>query len=333
MLKIDHICKTFNAGTINEKVALNGVDLTLEDGDFVTVIGGNGAGKSTTLNAVAGVWPVDSGKIFIGGDDVTKLSEYKRAKYLGRVFQDPMTGSNLLFADQTDAATQMSKASILTDIEQLKYQPLKEGKDQIGYNRLNEVLRIEPGQSFGLTWELQKEATSFNFSLPKSENSGRVFEWSADGRQWTTIADIPTDQARFKLEKLAPEARYIRMRNATDKQMQIYLYEFAVTTKEDTSIDPVRLMYDKNLESVNTLTAGSRITIDKEKDGSLELYLSGSPCSQVVVEGAPLKGKVKQVLYSGPANYIKLKKEALESVKALELYNAGSSPVNIHEIN
>ena len=91
MLKIDHICKTFNAGTINEKIALNGVDLTLEDGDFVTVIGGNGAGKSTTLNAVAGVWPVDSGKIFIGGDDVTKLSEYKRAKYLGRVFQDPMT--------------------------------------------------------------------------------------------------------------------------------------------------------------------------------------------------------------------------------------------------
>ena len=234
-------------------------------------------------------------------------------------------GSNLLFADQTDAATQMSKASILTDIEQLKYQPLKEGKDQIGYNRLNEVLRIEPGQSFGLTWELQKEATSFNFSLPKSENS--------TAPQCTTIADIPADQARFKLEKLAPGARYIRMRNATDKQMQIYLYEFAVTTKEDTSIDPVRLMYDKNLESVNTLTASSRITIDKEKEGSLELYLSGSPCSQVVVEGSPLKGKVKQVLYSGPANYIKLKKEALESVKALELYNAGSSPVNIHEIN
>ena len=93
MLKIDHICKTFNAGTINEKVALNGVDLTFEDGYFVSVIGGNGAGKSTTLNAVAGVWPVDSGKIFIGGDDVTKLSEYKRAKYLGRLFQDPMTGT------------------------------------------------------------------------------------------------------------------------------------------------------------------------------------------------------------------------------------------------
>ena len=89
MLKLDN----FNPGTINEKIALNGVNLTLNEGDFVTVIGGNGAGKSTTLNAIAGVWPIDSGKIYIGGDDVTKLSEHKRAKYLGRVFQDPMTGT------------------------------------------------------------------------------------------------------------------------------------------------------------------------------------------------------------------------------------------------
>ena len=93
MLKLDNIHKTFNPGTINEKIALNGVNLTLNEGDFVTVIGGNGAGKSTTLNAIAGVWPIDSGRIYIGGDDVTKLSEHKRAKYLGRVFQDPMTGT------------------------------------------------------------------------------------------------------------------------------------------------------------------------------------------------------------------------------------------------
>ena len=76
MLKIDNIKKTFNPGTINEKVALNGVNLSLEEGDFVTVIGGNGAGKSTTLNAIAGVWPVDEGKIVIDGRDVTKLPEY-----------------------------------------------------------------------------------------------------------------------------------------------------------------------------------------------------------------------------------------------------------------
>ena len=93
MLEIKNIYKTFNPATINEKVALNGLSLKLNEGDFVTVIGGNGAGKSTMLNAVAGVWPVDEGQIIIDGTDVTKLSEYKRAAYLGRVFQDPMTGT------------------------------------------------------------------------------------------------------------------------------------------------------------------------------------------------------------------------------------------------
>ena len=93
MLEIKNVYKTFNAGTINEKVALRGINLTLEDGDFVTVIGGNGAGKSTMLNAVAGVWPIDEGQIIIDGNDVTKLPEYKRAAYLGRVFQDPMNGT------------------------------------------------------------------------------------------------------------------------------------------------------------------------------------------------------------------------------------------------
>lgn len=93
MLEIKNVYKTFNPGTVNEKQALKGISLTLEDGDFVTVIGGNGAGKSTMLNAVAGVWPVDEGQIIIDGVDVTKLSEHKRAAYLGRVFQDPMNGT------------------------------------------------------------------------------------------------------------------------------------------------------------------------------------------------------------------------------------------------
>ena len=93
MLEVKDIHKTFNAGTVNEKVALNGVSLRLNEGDFITVIGGNGAGKSTLLNAVAGVWPVDAGSIFIGDVDVTHLSEHKRAKYIGRVFQDPMMGT------------------------------------------------------------------------------------------------------------------------------------------------------------------------------------------------------------------------------------------------
>ncbi|MBQ5707822.1 MAG: ABC transporter ATP-binding protein [Peptococcaceae bacterium] len=93
MLDVKEIRKTFNAGTVNEKKALQGLNLHLNDGDFVTVIGGNGAGKSTMLNAIAGVWPVDSGSIVIDGVDVTKQPEYKRAKYIGRVFQDPMVGT------------------------------------------------------------------------------------------------------------------------------------------------------------------------------------------------------------------------------------------------
>lgn len=93
MLEIKDVYKTFNKGTVNEKRALNGVNLTLNDGDFCTIIGGNGAGKSTTLNAIAGVWPVDSGAIIIDGEDISALPEHKRAPYLGRVFQDPMTGT------------------------------------------------------------------------------------------------------------------------------------------------------------------------------------------------------------------------------------------------
>ena len=93
MLEIRNISKTFNPGTINEKKALLDLSLTLKDGDFVTVIGGNGAGKSTLLNAVAGVWPVDSGSILLDGEDITALPEHKRAKYIGRVFQDPMMGT------------------------------------------------------------------------------------------------------------------------------------------------------------------------------------------------------------------------------------------------
>ena len=93
MLEIQGISKTFNPGTVNEKVAIRDLSLTLNDGDFVTVIGGNGAGKSTLLNLIAGVFPVDRGSIRLNGRELTKLPEYKRAKFLGRVFQDPMTGT------------------------------------------------------------------------------------------------------------------------------------------------------------------------------------------------------------------------------------------------
>ncbi|MDR2109306.1 MAG: ATP-binding cassette domain-containing protein [Coriobacteriales bacterium] len=93
MLSIQHISKTFNAGTVNEKLALNDVSLELASGEFLTIIGGNGAGKSVLMSAIAGVYPVDSGSIWIDGVDVTRQPEYRRAAYIGRVFQDPMMGT------------------------------------------------------------------------------------------------------------------------------------------------------------------------------------------------------------------------------------------------
>lgn len=114
MLQVNHIHKVFNAGTINEKHALKDVSLTLEDGDFVTVIGGNGAGKSTLLNAIAGTFPVDAGEILIDGIDVTKLPEHRRAQYLGRVFQDPMNGTAATMEIQENLALAKRRGKVRT---------------------------------------------------------------------------------------------------------------------------------------------------------------------------------------------------------------------------
>ena len=133
MLKIEQIVKVFNPGTVNEKVALNGLTLHLEDGDFCTVIGGNGAGKSTMLNAVAGVFPVDSGSIIIDGVDVTKLSEHKRAKYIGRVFQDPMTGT---------AATMQIEENLALAQRRGKTRSLKIGITKAERARYRELLKL-----------------------------------------------------------------------------------------------------------------------------------------------------------------------------------------------
>ena len=135
MLEIKEIWKTFNAGTVNEKQALRGVSLTLNDGDFCTVIGGNGAGKSTMLNAVAGTFPVDAGTISIGGTDVTHLPEFKRAKFIGRVFQDPMMGTaptmqiieNLALAARRGQSRGLKWG--ITKAEKEQYQELLHGLD------------------------------------------------------------------------------------------------------------------------------------------------------------------------------------------------------------
>lgn len=130
MLELKNVCKTFNPGTVNAKRALNNLSLTLNDGDFVTVIGGNGAGKSTMLNAIAGVWKPDSGSVIIDGVDVTDMPEHKRAKFLGRVFQDPMMGTaaNMQIDENLAIAARRGKKHTLkwgvTSAEREKYKKM-----------------------------------------------------------------------------------------------------------------------------------------------------------------------------------------------------------------
>ena len=112
MLTITNVIKTFNKGTINEKKALNGINLHLESGDFVTIIGGNGAGKSTMLNMIAGVYPIDSGKIVIDGINISREPEHRRAKYIGRVFQDPMRGTAANMEIQENLAMALRRGKI-----------------------------------------------------------------------------------------------------------------------------------------------------------------------------------------------------------------------------
>ena len=136
MLDLKDISKTFHPGTVNEKTALNGLSLHLNEGDFVTVIGGNGAGKSTMLNAVAGVWPVDEGTIEIDGVNVTKFPEYKRASYLGRVFQDPMNGT---------AATMQIEENMALAARRGKFRSLRKGitaKEREFYKEQLEILGL-----------------------------------------------------------------------------------------------------------------------------------------------------------------------------------------------
>ena len=133
MLKIENVHKTFNAGTVNEKKALVGLNLHLNPGEFVTVIGGNGAGKSTMLNAVAGVWGIDSGKILIDNVDVTNLPEYKRAQYIGRVFQDPMMGT---------AATMQIEENLALAARRGKSRTLRSGITRAEREEYREQLKI-----------------------------------------------------------------------------------------------------------------------------------------------------------------------------------------------
>lgn len=158
MLEISNLSKTFNKNTINEKIALDHINLTLKEGDFVTVIGGNGAGKSTLLNAICGAWNIDAGKILLDGINITNMADYKRAKFLGRVFQDPMMGTagEMEIAENLAIANRRSKRRTLRwgmkKPEKANYQTLLAQLDLGLENRLtSKVGLLSGGQRQALT--------------------------------------------------------------------------------------------------------------------------------------------------------------------------------------
>lgn len=165
MLSIKNISKTFNPGTVNEKKALDNLSLELKEGDFVTVIGGNGAGKSTLLNAIAGVYPVDKGKIFADRIDVTRLPEFKRASFLGRVFQDPMMGTSpdMLIEENLALAARRGQRRTLkwgiTEVERENYREM--------LKRLNLGLEDRLSTKVGLLSGGQRQALTLLMAVIK----------------------------------------------------------------------------------------------------------------------------------------------------------------------
>ena len=154
MLELKDLHKTFNPGTVNAKTALNGLSLTLQDGEFVTVIGGNGAGKSTMLNATAGTLQVDSGEVFLDGIDVTDLPEYKRASYIGRVFQDPMMGtapSMHIEENLALAARRGQKRGLRWGISKEERETYRTLLSDLGLGLSSEVSTLSGGQRQALT--------------------------------------------------------------------------------------------------------------------------------------------------------------------------------------
>ena len=181
MLKAENLHKTFSPGTINEKKALTGVDISLEEGDFVTVIGGNGAGKSTLLNAIAGVWPVDEGSVRIDGVDVTGLPDYRRAALIGRVFQDPMTGT---------AATMGIEENLALAARRGKRRTLRWGITERDREEYREKLGIEPEPKKEPKKEDKKQEFK-NINEVDEIKSDELSDESVDnGMEYSAVEDI-----------------------------------------------------------------------------------------------------------------------------------------------
>lgn len=243
------------------------------------------------------------------------------------------TSRNLLSTTETPSnEIRVSTASTITNVNQLKNQPWSEDDGLIAYVPILEVVKVEPDEYIGLGWEIQKDAESFTFNLPQSNVEGRVFEWSADGKTWTPLSDIPADRTKFTVNNVDPKAHFIRMRNNSGKQMELKVASFSVKTKEVPEINEELMMYDLNLNTYKTLKPGEKVNVKCEGvDQYIEFYLSGDNESMVSVSGEDKEGETN-MLYCGYAGYIRLNKISFDDIQTLTITPAGKTPILIHQI-
>lgn len=243
------------------------------------------------------------------------------------------TSRNLLStADMPSNEIRVSTASVITNIDQLKNQPWSEDENLIAYVPMLEVVKVEPDQYLGLGWEIQRDAESFTFNLPQSNVEGRVFEWSADGKTWTPLSDIPADRTKFTVTTIPLNAHFVRMRNNSGKQMELKVASFSVKTKEAPEINEALMMYDLNLSTYKTLKPGEKVEVKCDGvDKYIEFFLSGNNESMVSISGMNKDGE-DNMLYCGYVGYVKLNKISFEDIQTLTITPVGKTPVQIHQI-
>ena len=242
------------------------------------------------------------------------------------------TSRNLLSTEETKPEeVEISQPFLFTNIEQLKNQPLAEGDNTIGYVPVFEVFKMQPGGYIGIGWEVQKEAVELAYNLPKSNVEGRVFEWSADGKQWTRIEEANTSQARDTLRSIDSKARYLRVRNASNQPIETRVLNFTVTTRQDAAVREELMMFDMNLNTYKALKPGELVQIKCDDVQQISLFLSGDNESLVSIIGRNAEDE-NQILYQGNVGYVKLSKAMFEGFSSLELTTIGKEPIHIHQI-
>lgn len=242
------------------------------------------------------------------------------------------TSFNLLSTPETSSEeVQGNIPSIFTNVDQLAYLPCIENDNTVRYTPVYEVVTLHPQEYIGLGWEIQKEAASFHFNLPLSNQAGRLFEWSADGKTWTAFSDLSTEHVKGTVSQIDPRARYIRMRNTSDRDMDLYVLNFAVTTKESPVLNEALMIYDMNLATYKILKPEDKIEIKCSDAQVLSFYLSGDNENLILIVGTDSEGE-KQIIYQGNVGYIKLNRSLFENIQYLELSTIGKNPVQLHEV-